>query len=462
MYKNEKNIFLLFWFLILISINSYAIDFISSYKPDFNLSLKNIYFIIELIRFIIPFLIFIYLGCVFFFAKKKFDKFAFFFFIYAIWQLIIGNILNKQGIKINDYQITISLICALLLFYLSYVKNYIDLYVKFLYIFIVFISCVGLYFTINIFNEFINRPDLYYFYVTKTLGIEESTFGQPNPRITGLARILVIIFYFIFFYTILKKKTIFYNILLICSLFFLNLSIYASQTRIGFAGIFIILIFYIFFLKENLFKKYSIIILIYILPIISFELLIKVKTFSTSKEGNYDLDYFNKVVKEQNRNFNIDAGTSGRTKIWSRSLNLIYEKKLIFGNGPQSDRILLGEFYKNNSPNYIEEIKFGTNSSNAIIYSVLCGGVVSLFFLLQIYYLIFAKLINFFLSIKKRTKNFVNYFLITSLFFLIFRSIFENSFALFGVDFCLLCLCYYILDLKKLTQENLSRKSFFK
>ena len=59
MYKNDKNIFLLLWFLILISINSYAIDFITSYKPDFTLSLKNIYFIIETVRFITPFFIFL-------------------------------------------------------------------------------------------------------------------------------------------------------------------------------------------------------------------------------------------------------------------------------------------------------------------------------------------------------------------------------------------------------------------
>jgi oligosaccharide repeat unit polymerase len=454
MYKNEKNIFLLLWFLILISINSYAIDFISSYKPGYNLSLKNIYFLIELIRFIIPFLIFIYLGCLFFFVKKKFDRFTFFFFIYAIWQLIIGNILNAKGIKINDYQITISLICVLLIFYLSYVKNYNDLYIKFLYIFITFISCIGFYFAINIYNEFISRPDLYYFYVTKTLGIEGSTFGQPNPRITGLSRILVIIFYFIFYYTLLKKNKISYKIFFICTLFFLNLSIYASQTRMGLVGIFMILIVYILFIKESLFKKYSMIVLIFILPIVSFELAIKIKAFSLSKESNYDLSSLHKVIEGQNRNFSINNGSSGRTTIWSLSLNIIYDKKLIFGNGPQSDRILLGEFYKNSPVDLSEKMKFGTNSSNAIIYSILCGGIISLFYLMQIYRLIFSKLINFFFKMKKEQKNFLKYFLMTSLCFLIFRSIFENSFALFGVDFCLLCLCYYMLNLKKLNSSK--------
>ena len=451
MHKNEKNIFLLLWFLILISINSYAIDFISSHKLDFNLNLKNIYFIVELIRFNIPFFVFIYLACIFLFIKKKIDQFSFFFFIYAIWQLIIGNILNKEGIKINDYQITISLICVLLIFYLSYIKNYGDLYIKFLYIFIIFISCIGFYFTFNIYNEFISRPDLFYFYVTKTLGIEDSSFGQPNPRITGLARILVIIFYFIFYYILLKKIKISYKIFLFCSLFFLNLSIYASQTRMGFMGIFIILFFYIFFIKENLFKKYLMVVLIFILPIISFELLIKIKNFSLSKESNTLFFESQNSFKSQNRNFNINAGTSGRTTIWSTSLKIVYEKKLIFGNGPQSDRILLGEYYKNSPFSNRNDLKYGTNSSNAIIYSILCGGVVSLFFLLQIYYLISTKLVNSVLRIKKKPKNFLNYFLITCLCFLIFRSIFENSFALFGVDFCLLCLCYYILNLKKLS-----------
>ena len=222
----------------------------------------------------------------------------------------------------------------------------------------------------------------------------------------------------------------------------------------GLVGIFIILIFYIFFIKENLLKKYSLIILIFILPILSFELAIKIKAFSSSKERNYDLNSLNESIKGQNRNFNINNGSSGRTTIWSTSLNIIYEKKLIFGNGPQSDRILLREFYENSPIDRSEEIKFGTNSSNAIIYSILCGGIISLFFLLQIYRLIFAKLINFLFKIKKEQKNFLKYFLMTSLCFLIFRSIFENSFALFGVDFCLLCLCYYILNLKKLNSSK--------
>ena len=454
MYKIEKKIFLVLWFLILVSINSYAIDFISSYNPDFSLSLKNIYFSIELIRFIIPFLIFIYLGCVFFFVKKKFNNFSFFFFIYAIWQLIIGNILNEQRIKINDYQITVSLICVLLIFYLSYVKNYNDLYIKFLYIFVTFISCIGFYFSINIFNEFISRPDLFYLYVTNTLGIEGGTFGQPNPRITGLGRILVIIFYFIFYYTILKKIKIFYKIFFIFALFFLNLLIYGAQTRMGFVGIFIIIIFYILFIKENLFKKYLMVILIFILPIVTFEFGIRIKAFSLSKEMNYHSNELYEAVKSHNRGIIINNISSGRTKIWSNSLNIIYEKKLIFGNGPQSDRILLSEYYKKSAAESREGIKYGTNSSNAIIYSILCGGVVSLFFLLQIYYLIFTKLINLLFRIKKEQKNFLNYFLITSLCFLIIRSIFENSFALFGIDFCLLCLCYYILNLKNL---NLSK-----
>ena len=202
------------------------------------------------------------------------------------------------------------------------------------------------------------------------------------------------------------------------------------------------------------FKKYSIIILIFILPILSFELLIKAKVILTSKDVKYHLDKNNKLFENENRTFNLNIGTSGRTKIWTTSLNLVYEKKLIFGNGPQSDRMLLSEYYKNNFSTYVDEMKFGTNSSNAIIYSILCGGVVSLFFLLKIYYLIFTKLIVFFIRIKKKTKNFLNYFLITSLCFLIFRSIFENSFALFGIDFCLLCLCYYILNLKIISSSK--------
>ncbi len=456
----EKNIFILFWFLILISINSYSTDFIFSHNFNFRVNIQNIYFVIELIRFTIPFFIFIYLFSIFVLNKKKKDNFFIIFFIYSVWQLIVGNFLNTEGIKLNDYQITISFLCVLLLFYMSYLKNYNNLLIKFFYIFVFYITLIGIYFTVNLYRELINNPETYYFYLTKTLGIEQRSFGQVNPRITGLGRILLIIFYALFYFTILKKHKILSRISYISILFFLVMTIYASQTRLNLVGIFILLIIYIFLIKENLLKKFLLIFLIFIIPIISFELiLLKKKTIYENMLNEKKVPY--KVEKNNDKNIkiykegiegyrlsNTEIGSSGRTVIWKNLLNIIDEKKLFFGKGPQADRILLSELYKKKSTQhgYQNDLLFGTNSSNALIYSFLCGGFISLVLLIKIYYLILKKLYNFYRSKNIKT---LDYFFFTALCFLIFRSIFENSFALFGIDFCLLCLSFYLINQKK-------------
>jgi len=140
--------------------------------------------------------------------------------------------------------------------------------------------------------------------------------------------------------------------------------------------------------------------------------------------------------------------------IWRNLLNITISKKILFGYGPQSDRILLSEYYKNNytQHGYENDLLFGTNSSNAIIYSFLCGGVIGLLLLLNIYYLVFKKIFNFYLYQKSKTikLKFFDYFFITTLCFLFLRSIFENSFGLFGIDFCLLCLSFYIFSNNKI------------
>lgn len=464
MHINQKNIFLLIWCLILSSINSYSTDFIFNHYFDFKINIQNIYFLIELIRFTLPFLIFVYLFIVFLLNKRAKDKFFYIFFCYAIWQLIIGNFSSEEGIKLNDYQITISFFCVLLIFHISYIKNYNDLLIKFFYIFILFISLISLYFTITLYKEFINDPQTYYFYLTKTLAIEGRSFGQVNPRITGLGRILLIIFYFLFYFTFTKNHKTINQIFYILIMFFLTMTIYASQTRLNFVGIFISLIIYIFLINQNLLKKFLFIFLIFILPIISFEFILKKKnillnekSYNSLEKSNDSSDTEKKIYKEgidAYRFSNTDIGTSGRTAIWRNLLNIIISKRILFGNGPQSDRILLSEYYKNNytQHGYENDLLFGTNSSNAIIYSFLCGGVIGLLFLLNIYYLVFKKIFNFYSYKKKKTikLKFFDYFFITTLCFLFIRSLFENSFALFGIDFCLLCLSFYIFSNNKI------------
>ena len=444
MIKKEKITLLLSWFLLLISVNSYSNNYIISslilYK-SFNY--KNIYEIIQNIIFTFPFLVFFYLSWKFIFMKKKIDKFALFFFIYGFWQLIIGIILYRETLEINNYQIILSLLSVLLILYLSYIKKYYELFIKYLFVFIIFVACIGFYFSFKILHEFITDSNLYYLYATKILSPETLTFGQPTPRITGISRILVIIFYFIFFYSILKKRKTNHKIFLHIVLFFITMLIFLMQSRMAYIGLLIGLLFYILFIKTKLINKLTVVIFIFALPFVTSKVLVYSKYSYELKKGY--INVHENVLKDRISQTKLDS--SGRIDLWLTSVKIIKDNNLFFGNGPQSDRKLLAKYYNDNS--YSQELKiYGTNSSNALIYSILCGGIISFCLLLAIYYLLLKILINFFFTIKTSHQNFIEYFLINMIIFLIVRSVFENSFAVFGIDFFILCLSYYILILK--------------
>jgi O-antigen ligase len=444
MVKKEKITLLLSWILLLISVNSYTNNYIiSSFFLYKSFNYKNIYEIIENVIFTLPFFVFFYLLWKFIFVKKKIDKFALFFFIYGFWQLIIGIILHRETLEITNYQIIFSLLSVLLILYLSYIKKYNELFIQYLLVFIIFISFIGFYFSFEILREFITDSNLYYLYTTKVLSPETLTFGQPTPRITGISRILVIIFYFIFFYSVLKRSQSNYQMFLHFILFFLVTLIFLMQSRMAYIGLLVGLLFYIFFVKKNFIKKFALVIFIFVLPVITSKVIVYSKYYYVQKRHNITNGHLLNDRISQNK---LDS--SGRIDLWLTSAKIIKDNNLIFGNGPQSDRKLIAKYYNDNS--YPPELTiYGTNSSNAIIYSILCGGIIGFCLLLAIYYLLLKTLCNFFLTVKKSHQNFLEYFLIATLIFLIARSVFENSFAVFGIDFFLISLCYYILILKK-------------
>ena len=140
----------------------------------------------------------------------------------------------------------------------------------------------------------------------------------------------------------------------------------------------------------------------------------------------------------QDSRFVTQKNTSGRTELWKRSLKN-YDKKTIFGYGPQADRIILFE----------EVNKYGNNVSNGFLYSLLSGGYPSLISITLIYlYSIYL----FFEHFVKR-KNFIltkkNKFYVISIIFCVFfmtRSIIENSFTLFSIDFLITILSMFIIE----------------
>jgi hypothetical protein len=90
---------------------------------------------------------------------------------------------------------------------------------------------------------------------------------------------------------------------------------------------------------------------------------------------------------------------------------------------------------------------YENNASNAILYSYLCGGIFGLFIIIFLY-INFANIIYKITFVKRIffKNNILLNFSIVTLSYLLIRSIFENSFSLFSIDFMILILCYFIIS----------------
>jgi hypothetical protein len=308
---------------------------------------------------------------------------------------------------------------------------------------LIFVGLIAIYFAYNLINESINN-NTKFIYFSDTLSAGGTTFYQANPRITGVSRI-VLIFYFLSFFFLFKsrKKIIWYIILII-----LMILIYKMQTRGAFVGILVLYIYFFLFYSLDLKKKFKNLLVLIIIPIVIFEAYYVTKSnvkpnFKPNDLKNYQLYKNNRLVGNET--------TSGRFNIWKDALFIINQKKIVLGYGPQADRFLFLNFQKSNSSQNIYYDKHGNsflydnNSSNALIYAYLCGGVIGVLLLVLIYLLIIVVVTN---NIFKEKKFYFKYDLWLNfskilLIYLVIRSIFENSFSVFGIDYVFLILAYF-------------------
>jgi O-antigen ligase len=179
------------------------------------------------------------------------------------------------------------------------------------------------------------------------------------------------------------------------------------------------------------------------------------KDILETKEFNKTKKIDEKISSNKNqlpRIFEMEAGTSGRITLWKNALER-YEKNRFFGYGPQGDRILL-----------INQINvYGNNVSNAMIYALLSGGYFSFLIIILIYFYTAYMILKFFLINKifynKLKLNKENIFVVASLVYAVFfmvRSLFENSFGVFSIDFLIVILSLFIVENQ--TSKNINFK----
>ena len=265
-------------------------------------------------------------------------------------------------------------------------------------------------------------------------------FEQIFPRVTGLARMIALVNLAILtsFLFIEKKGTIqifeFFFIIILSTL------IWSFQSRGAMLCFYTCVIILIFFYKKyNFRKKILAIFFIILLPIIIFETykFYKINMFNQLEERERKIEEFyrlneNRIIKSK------EQGTSGRINLWKYMIEK-YDKRNIFGYGPQADRFLISKTLNQ---------QFGNNVSNGFLYALACGG----YFALAIFILISLKILMFIYRSIFLTKIFqIKYFFIEKLatIYLIFFSIrvlFENSYAVFSIDFLITLICFLILN----------------
>jgi hypothetical protein len=341
----------------------------------------------------------------------------------------------------QDYQLLANAISTLFIFYYSATLGIKKFNKKLLIILIIFIAVISIFFTSKLIFEFLSNENLFYLYGTSTLSPDKSPLFQANIRVTGLSRMLLLIFFLFYFINLSnpKLKSIRYlslTIIFVCIFF-----IYGMQSRGSWVGILLLILLHIFFYRNN-FKKALTVLLIIFLAIFLYETILKIKIYSTKSEKIENTVELKEIKKNQERLISTHT-TSGRILIWANIIKIIKDDKIIFGKGPQSDRHLITEYILKKKG--IDYSIYEHNASNAILYSYLCAGVIGLITLISIYLntiiLIYK---NIFVIKNFSKKNILINFSTVTLSYLLLRSIFENSFTVFSVDYVFFILSYFI------------------
>ena len=463
-----EKILIFSWVCILISINSSyttALE-LTNINTSSVFSKSSFIIFVNFIRFYSPFVILPILIIIFLFnSSKKIDYFTSAFIIYFCWQLFTFFFSNRisdsyeifSQVKTIGYNIFYSefeeslftnlnlIFSSLSILIIIIIANNLNLKKFNKKIFLVtlgFVGLIAIYFTYHLIDESI-KNNAKFIYFSDTLAAGGKTFHQSNPRITGVSRI-ILIFYFLTFFFLLKsrRKIIWYIILII-----LMMLLYKMQTRGAFVGLLVLYICFFLFYSLDFKKKFKNLLVLIIIPIVIFEAYYFTKhNVKPNDLNNYQ---FNSLY-EDNRLIGNES-TSGRFNIWKNALFIINEKKIVLGYGPQADRFLFLSFRISNLSQNIDYDKHGNpflydnNASNALIYAYFCGGVIGILLLLFIYLLIIVVVTN---NIFKEKKFYFKYDLWTNfsnilLIYLAIRSIFENSFSVFGIDYVFLILAYF-------------------
>ena len=419
----EKNkniylfIFLAYWILLWLSINT---------EPSKHglLSLSgNVFGSLRLIAGIFSTLLIIIISFFFIFTKKKIKISKIYLILILIFiSQIIGLYYNEtRALSLYNSFLALLAIGTIALFILCEQIN-IKSVIKYFFWILIFFLIIA--FIISIYPKIDNLQ--YLDFQRAFRGREANIFGGSNSRATGLSRSLSIInlFLILLFFNLKKIYSKSFMIILITTISVIIIFFQSRGTLLCYFTSLAVLILFLQDTKKG-FKLKNFLILV-ILPLILY--------FSFNTYINKNLQSNN---KKEIRNRILVKNTSGRIEIWNYSLKN-YDYKKIFGYGPQGDRFFLKD-------DTSMKKKYGDNSSNIFIYTLLSGGIISIILLILFFY----EILKIFIKNKKllffnKNSIYLNFSILCLIFFSI-RSLFENSFGLFSIDFLIMCLSVFFI-----------------
>jgi len=471
LFNNFLNYFkyVVFLFLFWLSINTGS-KYINLAYTDQHINIYNI----NLIRSILPYFFILFYFLFLKKYKKNFisntDMVLNLFLVYGIFQ-ILGLLYYLD----NMYEHYWAICLISLIFFFNWVDQVQDerlLNFIFLINKIAVILIFTIFISIAIKDNFFSKEILYNSQAMNSLFNDEHT-----PRSSGLSRMGLIIFIFFnsFYFANIHKKIFCFSILII------NIIIISIFLLLQSRGV--ILSFALIFILINFIYKFNSIkhrcvyfFLIIIIPVILSIMYPAIKNYA-KKEIAIKLelreDMFGAANTSGGLNSKLISFSNNRIIAWDFLLQVFFygdinqhmkktvkisgydtgafkfknKKNLLTGYGPQADR----HFMYNNTYSGASNIvmgPFGYHASNGYIYSLISSGIIGLVAFITLNFIIFFKIVKIIFKHQIQYLNTRPYLTasILCIIFLQIRLLYENSFAIYGVDLFILLSSYLIIQ----------------
>ena len=466
LFRSNKFLFFFFlinWVLLIFSLNTTPNE-IFYFGQSLHHSINSLRILIPLISSFIFIVIFgIYLRNNLINLIQKKNLISFLLILIFIFQFIGLFTTADRDFNFDNLYLPILGISSLIILTLAcdILKNK-KLFEIFIYVLLLFSAAVAMiagYLTIKKFG-FYGFILIYNF-----IDPNDTFFNQVLPRVTGLARMIGILNIVIIIYAInknlLKNKLYLFLILLLSTILFF------IQSRGAILCFYSVALIIIFFQLKLFFNKFKLFIVIFFIPVCFHYLIMSNENINKSiqkaiiekyqiklnetmlKSGTIsDLEMAKQkeltTYQDDKIRLYTNLSSSGRIHLW-KSLIMNFDKKKIFGYGPQADRFLLGDGLE-------KELGFGNNVSNAILYTFGSSGYFGLIIIILIYFFLIFFLYNKIIieKILYKKNKFLEILSVYIIVFILIRSLFENSFSYFSFDFLLFTAAIYACDWKNI------------